>query len=838
LTFDRELWQRARPLFDELVDLDGNSRRSRLDQIGGVNPVLRNAVEELLNSDADSEEALQDYMFGSPSPSEPPTVSRDPLGIIGKTVSHFRVIDYLAAGGMGVVYTAEDLQLGRTVALKFPLPDHHLDRAIKERFVNEARSAGGLDHPNLCTVHEIGESEHGVFLAMPLYPGETLKAHMAREGPLVPAKALDITIQIVTGLGAAHAAGIVHRDLKPGNIMLLPGGTVKILDFGLAKIRDISLTRSHMTLGTLGYVAPEQIRNAQVDARTDLWAIGVMIHEMLTGNPPFRGEHEMSIIHAILHDEPARPSTVNESLPSEYDALTAALLQKNPLDRYPSADALLTDLRALQRGQPMVHRPPFWSRTTGRRRIRRVALPVAAILAVVAAIGIVTWNTYRNAVDVESSVRFVNNTATISNSAELLAALVPANKGRHIRLRAGSYSVSKPLIVPDGMTLEGEGVMQFTPAGLPSGFGEAAHTTLKMAANVDGDILTLGNGVTVRNIEIVDFAGRSGNVVAVVSRHPGDSISATIENVVMVNPNPLVIGAGGTMGRGLLIITRNLNMGADPPPDTGSVIAVRMLRSLVRSSSGGGGFFAYNFAARSRISLEIVRSVISGSSEANGGVSRPDAVHDSQVSVTSVSSVYRNEWANPCASPLLGWNLTGGSAMPLPVAVPPTTKNKLTVRSLNDRIENFTTGLLATGSRRFYAAPLNAPPRDNHIELQLTGTTIVTPACAPANTSISNTGAPAVGEAAATDIRLIGAWVANNAASAGDNNTVRAELRGVTGSGVRSNTYLHSAAGPRLPLPHLRGTGNKVELVGDLQSFIRANRRIDPAPPASFFTRR
>ena len=838
--FDRKLWQRARPLFDELVELDDNSRRSRLDDVGRDDPALRNAVEQLLRSDAGSEEALKDYIFGPPTATEPQATSRDPLGIIGRTVSHFRVIDYLAAGGMGVVYTAEDLQLGRIVALKFPLPDKHLDHTIKERFINEARSAGGLDHPNLCTVHEIGESEHGVFLAMPLYPGETLKDHIAREGALRPAQALSIVMQMVTGLVSAHEAGIVHRDLKPGNVMLLPGGAVKILDFGLAKIRDISLTRSHATFGTLGYVAPEQIRNAKVDARTDLWAIGVMLHEMLTGSPPFRGEHEMSVLHAILHEQPPRPSALNTTLSSQYDDLIAALLQKDPADRYPSAEALLADIKAFQQGLPMTHRTPFWSRTPGRRRIRSGAVPLAAFIALIVVIGGVTWNTYRGKVAAPESpvLKFVDNTATISSSAELRAALVPANKGRRIRLRAGTYDVSEPLTVPDGMTLDGEGVMHFTPDSLPSGFGDGPHTTLKMTTSVGGDILTLGDRVTVRNIEISDFPGRSGNVVAVVSRRPGDRISATIEKLVLINPNPMVIGAGGTVVRGLLVITRNLNLASDPAPDTGSVIAVRMIRSLVTSPSGGGGFFAYNFAAKSRISLEIMQSVIGGSSEANGGVSRPDAVYDSHVSVTSEKSVYRNEWANPCTSPLLGWNLTGGSAMPLPIAVPATVNNRLELRSVNNRIENFTTGILATGSRRFYAEPLNAPPRGNQIYLQLIGTTIITPPCKPANTSVSTTGAPAIGEAAATDLRLIGAWVANDAVSAGDNNTVRAELRGVTGSGVRSNRYAHTSAGARYLPPSLRGNANRLDLIGTRQGFARANRRIDPLPAANFFTSR
>ncbi|HVF39204.1 MAG TPA: serine/threonine-protein kinase, partial [Gemmatimonadaceae bacterium] len=838
LMFDRALWQRARPLFDELVDLDDNSRRLRLLEVGTDDPSLRNAVEQLLRSDPGSEDALRDYMFGSPGASEAAPVSRDPLGIVGKTVSHFRVTDYLASGGMGVVYTAEDLQLGRTVALKFPLPDQHLDRVVKERFINEARSAGSLDHPNLCTVHEIGESEHGVFLAMPLYPGETLKNYIARSGGLAPAEALDIVTQMATGLMSAHAAGIVHRDLKPGNVMLLPGGAVKILDFGLAKIRDISLTRSQMTLGTLGYVAPEQIRNANVDERTDLWAIGVMLHEMLTGNRPFHGEHEMSILHGILHDEPPRPSALNGTLSSQYDDLIATLLQKDPGDRYPSAQALLTDVRALQKGMPMTHRGPFWSRTAGRRRMRRAAVPVTAIVAVVALIGTVTWNRDRVDANAKSpALKFANNTAVISTSSDLRAALVPANKGRRIRLRAGTYDVSEPLTVPDSMTLEGEGVMQLTSNGLPSGFGDGRRTTLKMTANVGGDILTLGDGVIVRNIEIEDLEGRSGNVVAVMSRRPGDRISATMENLVILNPNPFALAAGGTTGRGILIITRNPNLGSQPAADTGSVISVQVRRSLVRSPSGGGGFFAFNFAADSRISLDISRSVIGGSNELNGGVSRPDAVHDSQVSFKSEGNIYRNEWADPCASPMLGWNLTGGSAVPLPIAVPATVKNRLSVRSVNDRIEGFTTGVLATGSRRFFDAPLNAAPRDNHIDLRLIGTRITTPSCAPAGTTANTSGIPAHRGGVITDLRLIGAWVENDALSAGDNNSVRVELRGVTGSNA-SSRFASTAGGSRPLAPRLRGTGNKLEIIGDAQTFAQTNRGIAPLPAAEFFSNR
>lgn len=375
-------------MFDELVELERAPRHARLEQIGREDPVLREAVEWLLMADTGAEAALLDYSFGSPRTTSTSTGnSRDPLGVVGRTVSHFRVTDYLAAGGMGAVYRAEDLQLGRTVALKFPLPHQHMDRAVKERFVNEARSAASLDHPSLCTVHEIGESEHGVFLAMPLYPGETLKDRLAREGALPPDDALAIVTQVTNGLASAHTAGIVHRDLKPANVMLLPDGTAKVLDFGLAKIRDISLTKSRVALGTIGYVAPEQIRGGSVDARADLWAIGVMLYEMLTGAPPFRGEHEASILHAVLHEQPPRVSRSNPDLSPALDDVIGALLQKNPEDRYQSAEALLTDIAAVQRGAALTHKPRFWSRVPGHRRLRRAVIPVAAVTLVLVASG-------------------------------------------------------------------------------------------------------------------------------------------------------------------------------------------------------------------------------------------------------------------------------------------------------------------------------------------------------------------------------------------------------------------------------------------------------------------
>jgi hypothetical protein len=227
-------------------------------------------------------------------------------------------------------------------------------------------------------------------------------------------------------------------------------------------------------------------------------------------------------------------------------------------------------------------------------------------------------------------------------------------------MRAGTYEIDRLLTLPDGMTLEGEGVMVFAREGYATGFRDGPHTTLRMTASSGGNFLTLGNNVTVRNVEIVDLEGRAGNLVAVLSRRLADTVSATIIESVLVNPNVLSITAGSAYGRGLYIVTRNEKLQADPPPDEGSHLSVRMLRSIIKSPANGGGFFAFNFAANSRIDLEISRSLIGGSDEAVGGVSRPDAVHDSEVHITSQNNLYRNEWADRCAQAVLGLNLTGG----------------------------------------------------------------------------------------------------------------------------------------------------------------------------------
>ena len=410
----------------------------------------------------------------------------------------------------------------------------------------------------------------------------------------------------------------------------------------------------------------------------------------------------------------------------------------------------------------------------------------------------------------------------VRSSAELVAALSPANAGRRIVVRAGSYTVDAPLTVPDGATLKGDGVMRFNGAGLPTGFTASTRTTLTMAGNVPGNMLTLGDGATIRGLQIGDLAGRAGNVVAVVSREAGDHVSASIVECEIINPNPSGAGPEGPTGEALLVLTRNINGGAEPLPHEGATLEARMVRSVIRAPAGGGGLFAFNFAPLGKVSVTVAGNIVGGSITANGGVSRPDAVHDAEVSIISRDNLYRDDRADPCVLPRLGWNLTGGSGppVPLPVPVPETARNLLHVHSVNDRIERFTTGILATGSRRFFPLPSAGPSTDNQVDLELLGARISTPPCA---------GAPT------TDISLAGAFAGAEGLVPGDGNGLRAVVRGVTGSGSRSNQYAH-AQGPSGSLPaELRGQDNRLEIVGTLAAFGRTNRRIDPAPEAEHF---
>lgn len=391
---DLKRWSEVRAHFDDLVDLEPRERAVRLAQIGETDSELRDAIESLIRMDALADDPLQRMEFGAADLLAHTDSANfdvaDPLNLTGRTISHFRILDAVATGGMGVVYRANDTRLGRVVAMKFPLPYHALDGAARERFLSEARSAGALDHPNLCSVYEAGASEGGLwFLAMPFYAGATLKSCISARGPLPIQQALDITLQIAEGLAYAHAAGIVHRDLKPGNVMVLPDGRVKILDFGLAKVADLSRTAASNALGTAAYMAPEQIRGESVDGRTDLWALGVVLYEMLVGARPFSGENELSVMHAVTHEPVPRASVLRNDIPPAVEALILNLLQKNPADRYASAQAVARDLAAARRGQKPSFRLGPHRRATLWLRERRRRLAAAMIVLGIVAIATV-----------------------------------------------------------------------------------------------------------------------------------------------------------------------------------------------------------------------------------------------------------------------------------------------------------------------------------------------------------------------------------------------------------------------------------------------------------------
>ena len=270
--------------------------------------------------------------------------------MVGETISHYKIIKQLGEGSRGIVYKAEDLKLNRFVALKFFPTNLEVNEREKERFIQEAKAASALDHENICTVHEIDETEHGqIFICMALYEGETLMDKVKR-GPLKLEEVVDISIQVARGMEKAHQKGIVHRDIKPQNLIITEDGVVKIVDFGLAKLEgQKKLTREGITVGTVSYMSPEQARGDIVDHRTDIWSLGIVMYEMITGRLPFRGEFTETVIHSILGVDPDPITALRSGIPLELERIVNKCLSKDSSYRYLNFADLIVDLRQLKK---------------------------------------------------------------------------------------------------------------------------------------------------------------------------------------------------------------------------------------------------------------------------------------------------------------------------------------------------------------------------------------------------------------------------------------------------------------------------------------------------------
>jgi WD40 repeat protein/serine/threonine protein kinase len=353
-----ERWQRIESTFHAALEVSASGRAAFLDEACGKDESLRQEVESLLTQ-AERPGSLSDVCPLDEAVRLLASDQGDSLA--GQTIDHYKILARLGAGGMGEVYEATDLRLGRKVALKL-LPAFVTSEADQvRRFHEEARAASSLNHPNIITIHELGQADSLHFIAMELVQGETLRNQMRGRMPI--REVLNIAIQVASGLSAAHQAGIIHRDIKPENIMSGNDGSVKVLDFGIAKFRKQQVplansqtgtasagnTKASAVAGTLGYMSPEQARGEPLDARSDIFSLGVLLFEMVTGRRPFEGETQTEMLHAILNDEAPPLSAFRQSVPLDLERIIGKALKKNRDERYQSAREMLADLREFNR---------------------------------------------------------------------------------------------------------------------------------------------------------------------------------------------------------------------------------------------------------------------------------------------------------------------------------------------------------------------------------------------------------------------------------------------------------------------------------------------------------
>ncbi len=334
--------------------------------------------------------------------------------MIGQTVSHYKILEKIGGGGMGVVYKAQDLKLDRFVALKFLPPHLSADEEEKKRFIQEAKAASALDHPNICNIHEIDETEDGrMFIAMAYYQGETLRKKVI-SNQLSVSSVIEIAIQIVQGLAKAHEHGIVHRDLKPENVIITKEGVVKILDFGLAKLSGHSrLTKDGATKGTAAYMSPEQARAEDTDHRTDIWSFGVAMYEMLSGQLPFKGEKEPAVIYGILTKAPKPVSEWRQETPAALEQLINRVMAKDAEKRYQRMEEILDELKIIKQRLDTGHveKRSTTSLHLTKRKRAYLYVSIAGLLILLSVIGLYYFMPQREGIASVAVMPFVNASA-------------------------------------------------------------------------------------------------------------------------------------------------------------------------------------------------------------------------------------------------------------------------------------------------------------------------------------------------------------------------------------------------------------------------------------------
>ena len=330
---------KVQTVFDQALTVSSSKRDEFIAQACADDDELKDDVLSLLG-DVDAMNRAQTRAGGSVGSTTTSYQSGDVIG-------HYRIIDQIGMGGMGVIYQAIDSRLQRDVALKFLPASLQDDESYRQRFMAEARSASKLDHPNICVIHDINETADGrMYISMPYYQGETLAGRLKRGRVPIP-EALSIAIQVAKGLAAAHTVSIVHRDVKPANIMLPLEGPVKVLDFGIAKVENVRLTNTGMSVGTLAYMAPEQIHGQEVDAGADIWALGVTLCEMLTGQTAFEGDGTSQIVNAVLDENSTPDYTLDQHIPEALHMILARSMQRDRTKRYPEMAAFINDCTQL-----------------------------------------------------------------------------------------------------------------------------------------------------------------------------------------------------------------------------------------------------------------------------------------------------------------------------------------------------------------------------------------------------------------------------------------------------------------------------------------------------------